>query len=531
MVAFRRWLIRSHRYLGIALGALVVVWFVSGIAMIYAGGMPALSEEERLERLPPLDLASVRRTPVEAAEAAGLAGPLEEVTLRTLEGRPAYRLRAAGRTAVVFADSGSSAAPVDASRARSIAGRFAGVSSQRVRHERRLLRADQWTIGERGSLPLHRLSVEDGRGSIVYVAERTGDVVQWTTGRERALAWVAAIPHWLYLTPLRLRADLWRQVILWTSGLASVLAALGLVLAVVQLRTRGGGERLSWNAARIPYRGWMRWHYVTGAVFGVFVLTWLVSGLLSMEPLGWAVGGGLDPGPVREELAGGGLAPGAFPEVDADRWSEGALPAASVRELRYRRILGEPYFALRTAPSEGAAREGAGGRSGSGGAGGYGDDASAAPDGVLVHAETLERARPVPDDVLLERVRSAHPAVEVEDAERLEAYDAYHYARDGAEPLPVLRVKMADPDRTWLYLDPASIELATRVDRLDRVERWLYHGLHSLDFGFWYDRRPLWDVGVIALLLGGLATSGLGLFLGVRRLRRTWGRGGNAGRF
>lgn len=527
MAPFRRWLILSHRYLGIALGALVVLWFVSGIAMIYAGGMPTLSEQERLERLPPLDLASVRRTPVEAAEAAGLVGPLEEVTLRTVEGRPAYRLRAGGRTAVVFADSGDPSGPVGASRARSIAARFAGAPPERVRHDGRLLRADQWTIAERGRLPLHRLAVDDGRGSTVYVAEGSGEVVQWTTGRERTLAWVAAIPHWLYVTPLRLRADLWRQVILWTSGLATVLAALGLVLAVVQLRSPSGSGRLSRIASRIPYRGWMRWHYVAGALFGVFVLTWLVSGLLSMEPGGWAVGGGLDPGPVRAELTGGELAPGTFPEVDADRWSDAALPEASLRELRYRRILGEPYFALRTVPSEEGAREGAGGRSGSRAPGGYGGDPSASGAGdVLVHAETLERARPVPDDALLERVRSAHPGVEVEDAERLEAYDAYHYDRDGAEPLPVLRVKMADPDRTWLYLDPASVELATRVDRLDRVERWLYHGLHSLDFGFWYDRRPLWDVGVIALLLGGLATSGLGLFLGVRRLRRAWAEGG-----
>lgn len=529
MAPLRRWLILSHRYLGIALGALVVVWFVSGIAMIYAGGMPALSEAERLERLPPLDLASVRRTPLEAAEAAGLAGPVDAVTLRTVEGRPAYRLRAGGRTAVVFADTGATAGPVDATRARSIAARFAGAPPQRVRHESRLLRPDQWTIAEGGSFPLHRLSVEDGRGSTVYVAEPTGEVVQWTTGRERALAWVAAIPHWLYLTPLRLRADLWRQVILWTSGLASVLAALGLVLAVVQLRTPAGPGRLSRIASRIPYRGSMRWHYVTGALFGVFVLTWLVSGLLSMEPGGWAVGGGLDPEPVREELAGGGLAPGAFPEVDAERWREAALPVASLRELRYRRILGEPYFAVRTAPPGRAGTEGPGGGSGSGGAAGYGDGPSAAgPGDVLVHAETMERARPVPDDVLVERVRSAHPGVEIEEVERLEAYDAYHYARDGGEPLPVLRVKMADPDRTWLYLDPAAVGLVGRVDRLDRVERWLYHGLHSLDFGFWYDRRPLWDVGMIALLLGGLATSGLGLFLGVRRLRRTWAKGRNS---
>ncbi|HET7132886.1 MAG TPA: hypothetical protein VFJ95_11585, partial [Gammaproteobacteria bacterium] len=62
------------------------------------------------------------------------------------------------------------------------------------------------------------------------------------------------------------------------------------------------------------------------------------------------------------------------------------------------------------------------------------------------------------------------------------------------------------------------------IPRWSRLERWLYNGLHSLDFGFWYDKRPLWDVGMIALCLGALASSALGLWLGLKRLRRDFTR-------
>ena len=72
--------------------------------------------------------------------------------------------------------------------------------------------------------------------------------------------------------------------------------------------------------------------------------------------------------------------------------------------------------------------------------------------------------------------------------------------------------------RTWLYIDPRASELVANVHRYSRIERWLYNGLHSLDFRFWYAKRPLWDLGMIALLLGGLAGSSLGLYYGVRRL-------------
>ena len=58
------------------------------------------------------------------------------------------------------------------------------------------------------------------------------------------------------------------------------------------------------------------------------------------------------------------------------------------------------------------------------------------------------------------------------------------------------------------------------MHRLNRVERWLYNGLHSLDFAFWYSKRPLWDIGMILLCAGALASSVIGLCLGVKRLWR-----------
>jgi len=59
-----------------------------------------------------------------------------------------------------------------------------------------------------------------------------------------------------------------------------------------------------------------------------------------------------------------------------------------------------------------------------------------------------------------------------------------------------------------------------RFSKRERIERWVYHGFHSLDFAFWYDRRPFWDIGVIALLAGGAVSSSVGFFIGMRRLFR-----------
>lgn len=81
-------------------------------------------------------------------------------------------------------------------------------------------------------------------------------------------------------------------------------------------------------------------------------------------------------------------------------------------------------------------------------------------------------------------------------------------------------MKLDDPLETWVYVDPALSRITAQIHRLNRVERWLFNGLHSLDFRFWYDKRPLWDIGMIVLSIGALVTSAIGLVFGVRRIGR-----------
>jgi hypothetical protein len=119
-----------------------------------------------------------------------------------------------------------------------------------------------------------------------------------------------------------------------------------------------------------------------------------------------------------------------------------------------------------------------------------------------------------------EVARAAMPDVPISDAEWLEQYDAYYYSREGKKPLPVLRIRYADSQQTWLYLDPQRGVIASRFERAGRWNRWLYHGFHSLDFPFMYYKRPLWDIIVIVLSVGGIAISVVSALPAWRRLVR-----------
>ena len=509
MTQLRRWLILTHRYLGIVLSLIFVCWFASGIAMLYGRGMPRLTSDLRLERLAPVDVAAVRLSASEALERAEMDGA-NKVTLLTVLDRPAYRF-GSGEATTVFADTGELLADVDSTQAQTIAAKFLRLPEDRFHYIARLTRPDQWSLTMRQG-PMHKFTVDDGAGTEVYVSERNAEVVVMTTRGSRALAWVGVIPHFFYFAPLRLNQPVWRQVVLWTSGVGIALALLGITLGILQLRiTRP--LKLARLGSYLPYSGWMRWHYITGLVFGVFTLTFVFSGWLSMEPFGWATSAGRFGGGLREAFTSNPGDLNAFPSLKADSWQ--AITAGKpIKEIEYVRIQDQPFFVVRRDPDPTAGTEVRGHEP-------YFAVRARDAAQTVVNAQTLQmHEQDFPAQTLLDRVKQAVPDASIANSEMLSTYDSYYYSREGLAPLPVLRVKLDDPEHTWLYIDPRMSQLVGRVHRLDRAERWLFNGLHSLDFSFWDYRRPLWDVVMIFLSLGGLTTSAIGLYLGVKRVVR-----------
>ena len=134
-----------------------------------------------------------------------------------------------------------------------------------------------------------------------------------------------------------------------------------------------------------------------------------------------------------------------------------------------------------------------------------------------VHPELGARTRFDPQ-VIEAIAHEVMAGVPVEDEVWLQEYDAYYYDPRAARPLPVLRVRYADPQRTWLYLDPARGGVVQRSERVSRLRRWLYEGFHSLDVPFLYFERPLWDIVVIVLSVGGTVLSVTTMLPAWRRL-------------
>ena len=123
-------LIYIHRWVGIVLGLVFVVWFVSGVAMMYVG-MPRLSVSERLGHMKPLDLSTARVEPLEAARANDAQGRQLRVEM-FYDGRPIYRFDGATK---VYADTGEAVPGVSAEEAIALVRRWVPQYASSVRYD------------------------------------------------------------------------------------------------------------------------------------------------------------------------------------------------------------------------------------------------------------------------------------------------------------------------------------------------------------------------------------------------------------
>ena len=260
---------------------------------------------------------------------------------------------------------------------------------------------------------------------------------------------------------------------MWTSGAALLLVMLGMVLGIQRLRLR---QRYA-GGRRSPYRGWQAWHHWLGLGIGTLMLTWLFSGWLSVTPFGWLSSPGVT-AQDRLAFAGGALtrADLAAPVADIVRRHPGLL------ELAWRRIDGQLNFSM------------------------------------LDHAQR-QLLRPVPAEQLQHAIQAMRPGAPL-TLELLTSEDHYHYSHHRQAVLPVLRAHFGLADETTFYIDPAQGDIAGHADSNSKWNRWLFNGLHQLDFAAVVRLRPIWDILVIGLCVIGAVSTLTGVVLGWRRLRK-----------
>jgi hypothetical protein len=469
-----------HRWLGVAACLFFLLWFPSGIGMMY-WDFPSVTAEDRLDRSAALDPSTIRLSPAEAYAVLNQTQAPARARLNTFDGRPVYRFLTGRSESLVFADTGAPQTEVPDPLIARVASGWVGqpVTAASVAT---LTEADQWTVEGtfRSQRPLRKFSWPNGEQ--VYVSRSSGEVVQYTTAAARIGAYLGPIPHWIYFTPLRQHQPAWSRLVIWSSGIGTVAALLGLLVGIWSY-SPSKRYRVAGAATGIPYRGQKRWHTIFGLFFGLGAVTWAFSGMLSMDPFA------ATPARPRGNIAQALREPLQLTAFNArdPREALARLPGRHVKELELIVVAGEPvYLAVL-------------GR----------DDTRIVPVAGPPRDE-FDRQR------IVSLVNSAAQPDGLADSQVIRQYDAYYLDRHRRKPLPVILARVNDAGRTRYYIDPKTARIVGSYSSGSWMNRWLYHGLHSLDFPWLYNYRPLWDIVVIAFMLGGTALCVTSLILAWR---------------
>jgi hypothetical protein len=470
-----------HRWLGVFVGLLMTIWCLSGFVMMYVD-YPRLLPADQLQGLAPLQLPAPDRLQHLALLDDQL---LSSARLEMMAGRPVLRIVPAidpnrpitqMRVTPSGFDLGSGARllPSGHGDIAGIATSF-GIQSGIAGDLTSIVKTDidQWTVQTFAcNAPLYRADFGDADVTQLYISGKTGEVVQRTTEFQRFWGWLGAVPHWLYPTILRQNGPLWSEVVIWTSLLGCFLTVTGLWVGIVRLKRSRTGSIGS------PFQGVWWWHHIFGLFFGIFTLTWVASGLFSMNP--WGFLDSMAGFSERQQLAG----PIRWRDVRSSM-SAIALPNGTVRVETA--SLGGRLYLVATA---------ADGR------------------------RTRLSADGVPSKLAEAELRSAlTKGFSLGSLALLREEDSYYYSHKFSTPFPIWRATLNDAEGTLLYIDPESGQLVRAFDRNGRTFRWLQYGLHSLDFPL-LRKRPIWDLVVVPLLALVTFLCGTGTWMGIAKIRR-----------
>lgn len=492
-MSLRKLLYFSHRWLGIAMCGFLAMWCISGVVMMYVG-FPELTRDEHYAGLEPLVADRVNVALEEPLALADSEARIEQLLLTSSAERAVYLLKEEGASwKGMYADTGATIAqlPAEAAVAAAVGFSRAGHSDKAVtgKHLERL-HMDQWSVsdGLHPYRPLHRVSIEDGMGTELYVSSLTGQVVRDTRRSERIWNWLGSNLHWIYPVQLREHRGLWEQVIivLTLAGLVTVIT--GAIIGLTRLRLR----RRYRDGSSSPYQGMTRYHHLLGLLASVFLLTFLLSGLMSVGP--WD---------VFESNSSFSEQKQRYRQRDG---LERSAPAYSdVQEVRQLIRQGAPF------PVKEIAWHWIGGKS-----------------HVSLHGARQEVQyvpAPAETEPLEQRVHrgmnSLIPGSGILRLRQLDRYDLYYYSHhDRHRPLPALRVEFADRESTWFHIDLSTGEILERLTARRRLERWIFKGLHTFDFTLLISNRPAWDLVMISLCSGIFIFSVTSVVIAVQYLRR-----------
>ncbi len=225
MNGFNKSVKRVHKVTGLTIGIFFIMWFVTGIILLYHG-YPRVTDKDRYAHMENLDIKTLPNiysipglSDTVAVQTLSVNNRLGE-TIWTISGlsihketpmdaKPTLNAEVVVEKDTLFAPKALTSEDIESTACKwATEGKI--VKTDTLHHRQ------QWVMYERyeKSLPILRYYFDDPDKTEVFISERDGEVLQVTTRSERFWSWIGAIPHKLYFPFLRKDVKRWENVLL-----------------------------------------------------------------------------------------------------------------------------------------------------------------------------------------------------------------------------------------------------------------------------------------------------------------------------
>lgn len=455
-----------------------VVWCLSGIILMF-DGFPHASRKDRflhLQTFQPADFDSLK-TPNFKGKGT--------LMLEICDGKPVYRMKKGMRAETVY--DAQTLKPIDRFSEAEAVRQSSSYCRSTVEKVTLTNELDQWIPWPyyKPLLPFYKCYLAGADHSVVYVSTKTGAIIQHTTRKERWAARLGAIPHWAYFSFLRQRTGAWETVIVVLSIIGLLVSISGIVAGFIRLKKKKGIT---------PYkRFWYKWHHLSGFFFGLFLCTFILSGMISVTNVpDWLV---FVKSAQKEKIKWTQKTTDKLDAVTPKEIYQALEQKEGIRKIEWRHIFDRLQFWV------------------------YYNNYRV-PVAYFNKQGNVEKVKPYS---LKEVEKMAKQALIKHDfkVSIQSEYDSY-YASSGMLflPKPVYKIERNDAAQTWLFIDPKTGDNVKTIDRNYRARRWLYRALHTFNFPVLQNIAWLRKSILFVLCLTCLAISLTGFMLSFKFFKR-----------
>lgn len=484
-----------HKWLGIFMAPLLVMWFFTGFFMIFFKAYPRVEKEQAYTLMDPIGAIDSLPSPAQLSDwyqtHTTSDAQLRAISLRREAGHAELTLKGSqGEVAMnLLTQQPLTDTPPTLNDVKAQTLRLTGCSPAVIDTLHQLT---QWLpfASRREDLPFIKVTVGDPKSTTLYFSGKNGHLLQATTGSNRWAAYISTIPHWIYFWQLREHEELWRNLFVVLCSIGCVMIISGMIVGIVWTVKSRRSSKKRWSPFTLKSGAWLYWHHIAGLLFGLVVLSWMFSGWMTVRRLPKWISG---PDPRIELSALADI--GTIGTDETLQFQTLLAQYPDAKQITFAHYMGRPYYRVEEGDHSATYLE---------------------INGSNIAPMALS------EEEILSYLQSLDLEIEVKQSRVMDHYDGYYLPQPREKeslPLPVVEVTTTEGTTLYIALKAPIVTVQNRATRLNDI---VYHKLHSFKYLWAYHHPTLRICVMYFLLTGGLVVSVTGMVIAWRALKRSF---------